>query len=146
MHRNRTWSFVSPVWRLSHNRTLNADGFIPALDYIYWSPQDFAILSTLTVLGPIADPITINQTYQPIRLKWVASFGTLPRGTRIYYRKNGGSWVQWNTDIFTAVTFTDGDIFELGAQTSTSFGIVSFALFNGADNLQCSETFTLSVV
>ena len=145
MHRNRTWSFTSPLWRLNHNRVLNADGYIPALDYIYWSPNDFIILSTLTATGPIADPVTISNTYQPVRLKWLASFGTLPRGSRIYYRKNGGSWVQWGANTLTAVSFSDGDIFELGAQAGSNTGILSFALFNDVDNLQCSETFTFSV-
>lgn len=146
MHRNRAWSFVSPVWRLNHNRIINTDGYIPALLYILWQPFNVVLLSTLTVLGPIRNATTITDSYQPFRLKWNIMSGAIPRNVLLYYRKNGGAWVAFTENTFTAVTFTNGDTFQLGAQTGTSIGTFSIALFNDADGLQCSEILTISVV
>lgn len=72
--------------------------------------------------------------------------GAIPRNVLLYYRKNGGAWVAFTENTFTAVTFTDGNTFQLGAQTGTSIGTFSIALFNDADGLQCSEILTISVV
>lgn len=145
MHRNRTWSFISPVWRLNHNRTINTSGYIPALDYIIWQPSNIVLLSTSTTLGPIRDAVTISNTYQPVRLNWEQVSGTVPRNVILYYRKNGGSWVSFAEKVNTAVTFTDGDTFQLGAQTGNSTGIFNLNLSNNADGLQCSELLAISV-
>lgn len=146
MHRNRTWSFVSPLWRLNHNRIINADGYISPVDFMKWLPFDVQFLSTLTVLGPIRDPITITGTYQPIKLKWNLISGAVPRSVLLYYRKNGGAWVLFSENVFTTVTFSDGDVFQLGASTGNSIGTFLLALFNDADGLQCSQPLTINVV
>jgi|688.fasta_scaffold03999_3 hypothetical protein len=146
MHRNRTWSFTSPLWRLNHNRILDADGYIPALLYLLWSPFNVVLVSTLTVLGPLRNANIISETYQPVRLKWNLITGTIPRNVILYYRKNGGAWVSFAENTFTAVTFTTGDTFQLGIQTGTSIGTFSLALFNDVDGLQCSEVLSISVV
>ena len=146
MHRNRTWSFTSPIWRLSHNRIIDINGYIPALQYMLWQPSDIVLLSRLTVLGPIRNAITITDSYQPVRLKWVIMTGAIPRNVLIYYRKNGGSWVLFAENTFSTVTFTNGDTFQLGSQTGNFTGTFSLALFNDVDGLQCSQPLTISVV
>jgi hypothetical protein len=146
MHRNRTWSFTSPLWRLDHNRILNTDGFIPALLYLFWSPFNVVLLTQLTVLNPLRNANTISETYQPVCLKWTLITGGVPRNVILYYRKNGGAWVSFAENTFTAVTFTNGDTFQLGAQTGTATGTFSLALFNDADGLQCSEVLSISVI
>jgi hypothetical protein len=145
MHRNRTWSFISPFWRSTHNRIVDINGYIPALQYIIWQPSDLVFLSTLTVLNPIRDAVTITNTYQPVQLKWDLISGVLPRNVILYYRKNGGSWVSFAEKTNTVVTFTDGDTFQLGAQTGTATGLFSLALSNSVDGLQCSQLLTISV-
>jgi hypothetical protein len=145
MHRNRTWSFISPFWRSTHNRIVDINGYIPALQYIIWQPSDLVFLSTGTTLSPIRDAITITNTYQPVRLGWEVISGIVPRNVVLYYRKNGGSWVSFAEKTNTAVTFTDGDTFQLGAQTGNITGLFSLVLSNSVDGLQCSQLLTISV-
>ena len=146
MHRNRTWSFTSPVWRLSHNRVIDISGYIPALRYMLWLPFNVVLLTRLTVLGPLRNANTISETYQPVRLRWALITGGVPRNVILYYRKNGGAWVSLDERDLTAETFTNGDTFQLGAQTGNAAGTFSIALFNDADNLQCSEVLSISVI
>ena len=146
MHRNRTWSFTSPFWRSNHNKIVDISGYIPALQYILWQPFDVVFLSTSTVLSPIRNANTISNTYQPVQLRWDLISGTVPRNVILYYRKNGGSWVSFAEKINTAVTFTDGDTFQLGAQTGAATGLFSIALSNSVDGLQCSQLLTISVI
>jgi hypothetical protein len=145
MHRNRTWSFISPFWRSTHNRIVDINGYIPALQYIIWQPSDLVFLSTRMALSPIRDAVTITDTYQPVQLGWESISGIVPRNVILYYRKNGGSWVSFAEKTNTAVTFTDGDTFQLGAQTGTATGLFSLALSNSVDGLQCSQLLTISV-
>ena len=145
MHRNRTWSFTSPFWRSTHNRIVDINGYIPALQYIIWQPSDLVFLSTRMALSPIRDAVTIIDTYQPVQLGWDVVSGGVPRNVVLYYRKNGGSWVLFPEKTYTAVTFTDGDTFQLGAQTGNSTGLFSLALSNSVDGLQCSQLLTISV-
>ncbi len=96
-------------------------------------------------LSPIRDAVTITDTYQPVQLGWESISGIVPRNVILYYRKNGGSWVSFAEKTNTAVTFTDGDTFQLGAQTGTATGLFSLALSNSVDGLQCSQLLTISV-
>lgn len=145
MHRNRTWSYASPLWRFNHNRTINTDGYIPALQYIFWQPSNAVLLSTLTVLGPLRNAITISDAYQPLRFKWDAT-GAIPRNVLLYYRKNGGSWVLFTEKVNTAVTFNNGDTFQLGIQTGNSTGLFGLTLSSDADGLPCSELLSITVI
>jgi hypothetical protein len=145
MYRNRTWSFASPVWRFNHNRTVNINGYIPALQFIYWQPSNFVLLNISTALGPIRDTFIISDTYQPFRFRWDAT-GIIPRNVRLYYRKNGGSWVLFNEKTNTADTFNNGDTFQLGIQTGNSTGLFGFTLTSDADGLPCSELLSITVL
>jgi len=145
MHRNRTWSFISPFWRSTHNRIVDINGYIPALEYIIWQPSDLVFLNTGMTLSPIRDAVTITNTYQPVQLKWDVISGGVPRNVILYYRKNGGSWVSFAEKTNTAVTFTDGDTFQLGAQTGNSIGVFNLVLSNSVDGLQCSQLLTISI-
>jgi hypothetical protein len=111
-----------------------------------WLPFNVVLLTRLTVLGPLRNANTISETYQPVRLRWALITGGVPRNVILYYRKNGGAWVSLDERDLTAETFTNGDTFQLGAQTGNAAGTFSIALFNDADNLQCSEVLSISVI
>jgi hypothetical protein len=145
MHRNRTWSFTSSVWRLNHNRTVNTDGYIPALQYIFWQPSNVVLVNTSTPLSTLRDAVTISEAYQPLSFKWDAT-AAIPRNVFLYYRKNGGSWVLFPEKNYTAVTFNNGDTFQLGIQTGTGTGFFGFTLTSDADGLPCAELLSISVL
>ena len=146
MHRNRVWSFTSPVFRLNRNRLVNIDGYVPALDLIQWSPQDYAILEVFLVNIPITNLLPINNTLQPVALKWDVVSGAVPRGTGLRWSKNGGVFNTWTRNVFTNTTFTSGDTIRLAITTGDTTGNFSFALYNSLDNLVCSTPFSVSVV
>ena len=145
MHRNRTWSFTSSVWRLNHNRTVNTDGYIPALQYIFWQPSNAVLVNISTPLSTLRDAVTISEAYQPIRFKWDAT-SAIPRNVILYYRKNGGSWISFTEKVYTGVTFDNGDTFQLGIQTGNSTGFFGFTLTSDADGLPCSELLSITVL
>jgi len=148
MQRNRTWSFISPVWRSKYNRTLNTNGYIPALNNIIWYPADFLITQPLIDgrNNPTLNPVIIVDTLQPVKLKWRLELpGAIPKGFSLYYRKNGGNWVIFPRDLFTADTFNDGDSFQLATVSGGSTGMFSLKLINDVDNLFCSQALTIVV-
>jgi hypothetical protein len=152
MHRNRVWSFTSPVFRLNRNRLVSIDGYVPALDLIQWSPPDYGsppdyvILEVFSVNIPITNLLPINNTLQPVALKWDVVSGGVPRGTGLRWSKNGGVFNTWTRNVFTNTTFTSGDTIRLAVTTGDRDGTFSFALYNSLDNLVCSTPFSVSVV
>ncbi len=146
MHRNRTWSFTSSVWRLNHNRIVNTDGYIPALQFIFWQPNNMELLSNQTPLTPLKDAIIISDAYtENLRFKWDAT-GLIPKNVLLYYRKNNGSWVLFIEKNNTAATFNNGDTFQLGIQTGNNDGFFGLTLSNSVDGLPCSELLSISVI
>jgi hypothetical protein len=146
MHRNRVWSFTSPVFRLSRNRLVNIDGYVPALDPIVWSPVDYTIIEVFSLNVPITDLLPIKNTLQPVALKWDLISSGVPRGTGLRWSKNGGAFNAWTRNVFTNTTFTSGDTIRLAITTGDTAGSFSFALYNSLDNLVCSTPFSVSVV
>ena len=146
MHRNRVWTFTSPVFRLNRNRLVSIDGYVPALDLIQRSRQDYVILEVFSVNTPITNLLPINNTLQPVALKWDVVSGAVPRGTGVRWSKNGGVFNTWTRNVFTNTTFTSGDTIRLAITTGDTAGNFSFALYNSLDNLVCSTPFSVSVV
>jgi hypothetical protein len=146
MHRNRVWSFTSPVFRLNRNRLVNIDGYVPALDPIQWSPLDYTVMEVFSLNEPITDTLPIKNTLEPVALKWDIISGGLPRGTGLRWSKNGGAFNIWTRNVFTNTTFTSGDTIRLAITTGDGTGSFSFVLYNSLDNLVCSTPFSVSVV
>lgn len=148
MHRNRVWSFTSPVFRLNRNRILDVDGYVPALDLLVWDPTDFGSFEVLITLNEsLANPFTVKNNLAPIQFKWDIVSGTVPRGTTLRWKKNNGSFNTWTRNTNTVnTTFTEGDTLTVAITTGDTTGSFTFALYNSLDNRICSTPYSVSVI
>ena len=146
MHRNRVWSFTSPVFRLNRNRLVDIDGYVPALNLLVWNPSDSAIIETFQSNIDIANPLLIQNNLAPVQFKWDLVAGTLPRGLSLRWKQNNGSIVTWPRNTFNGNSFVANDTLSIFITTGDTTGSFTFVLYNNLDNLVCSTPFSVSVI
>jgi hypothetical protein len=144
MHRNRSWSFTSPLFRLQRNRVIDINGYIPALDLLVWQPSDVGYFGVGEIQSLLANPLTIRNSLSPVQFKWDIISG-LSRGTAFFWKKNNGSFLAWTRNTFNGVSFTENDTLTVAITTSqiTNFTI---ALYNNYDDLICSTPYSINIL
>jgi hypothetical protein len=144
MHRNRSWSFTSPLFRLQRNRIIDINGYIPALDLLVWQPSDIGYFGIEPVQYPLADPFTIRNILSPVQFKWDIISG-LSRGTTFVWKKNNGSFSAWPRNTFNGISFTENDTLSIGMFTSQPANF-TIALYNNYDGLICSTPYSINIL
>ena len=144
MHRNRSWSFTSPLFRLQRNRIIDINGYIPALDLLVWQPSDVGYFGVGEIQSPLANPLTIRNIVSPVQFKWDIISG-LSRNTGFFWKKNNGSFLAWTRDTFNGSFFQENDTLTVAITTNqiTNFTI---ALYNSYDGLICSTPYSINIL
>jgi hypothetical protein len=148
MHRNRSWSFTSPIFRVNRNRIINNDGYVPALTELVFTPDIYMGTTDTVGVGPVSSPMLIDNALANLLFKWDLAFG-LTRGVTFYWKKNNGVFTLWprNTNN-TNVSFNNGDtltvgISHAGVTAPNTFGI---RLFSNFDNQACSNILSVTIL
>jgi len=143
MHRHRVWNTSSPLLRTERNRILNIDGFIPAVDTLYFNPIDPVYDVNTFGIYTVTPTFYFSYLDRPVQFKYQV-IGFL-RNVSIYWKKNNGSFNAWTSNTFNGVNFSTGDtltvgISVVGADPDSDF---SLTLFNNLDTAACSNTVTV---
>jgi hypothetical protein len=143
MHRHRVWNTSSPLLRTERNRILNIDGFIPAVDTLYFSPIDPIYNVNSPGIQEIKPSFYFSYLEEPVQFKYSAV--RKPQDVNIYWTKNNGEFVLWPIGTFNGANFRTGDTLTIGisvydADPGSDF---SFTLFNSLDTAACSNTITI---
>lgn len=144
MHRNRSWSFTSPLFRLQRNRIIDINGYIPALDLLVWQPSDVGYFGVGEVQSPLTNPLTIRNILSPVQFKWDIISG-LSRGTTFVWKKNNGSFLSWPRNTFNGVSFAENDTLTVAINTSQTANF-TIALYNSYDGLICSTPYSINIL
>lgn len=148
MHRNRSWSFTSPIFRVNRNRIINNDGYVPALTELVFTPDIYMGTTDIVGVGPVSSPMLIDNALANLLFKWDLAFG-VTRGVTFYWKKNNEVFTLWprNTNN-TNVSFNNGDtltvgISHAGVTAPNTFGI---RLFSNFDNQVCSNILSVTIL
>jgi hypothetical protein len=144
MHRNRSWSFASPLFRLQRNRIIDINGYIPALDLLVWQPSDVGYFGIGEIQIPLANPLTIRNSLSQVQFKWDIISG-LSRSTAFFWKKNNGSFVAWTRNTFNGVSFTENDTLTVAITTNQTANF-TIALSNNYDGLICSTPYSINIL
>lgn len=140
MHRHRVWNTVSPLIRTQRNRIINIDGFIPAVNTLYFDPSDPVYDINSPGIYTITPSFYFSYLERPIQFKYQVF--RIPANVNIYWKRNNGSFNLWAGNTFNGVNFSTGDTLTVGisvagADPDSDFGLT---LFNNIDTAACSNT------
>jgi hypothetical protein len=140
MHRHRVWNTASTLIRTERNRVLNLDGFIPAVNTLYFDPVDPVYDVNTIGINTVTPTFYFSYLDRPVQFKYQV-VGFL-RNISIYWKKNNGSFNAWTSNTFNGVSFSTGDSLTVGISVTGADPDLSFSLtlFNNLDTLACSNT------
>lgn len=144
MHRNRSWSFTSPLFRLQRNRVIDINGYIPALDLLVWQPSDVGYFEVGMVQSPLANPLTIRNSLSPVQFKWDIISG-LSRSISFSWKRNNESFVSWPRNTFNGSFFQENDTLTVAITTAQTANF-TIALYNSYDGLICSTPYSINIL
>lgn len=139
MHRNRVWNTASPLIRTQRNRVVDIDGFIPAVDTLYFDPVDPVYDVNSIGINAVTPSFYFSYLEKPIQFKY--QIVRRPANVNIYWKKNNGSFNLWANNTFTGVNFITGDTLTVGISVT---GVdpdsdFSLTLSNNIDTVICSN-------